>query len=164
MVTLLRFVPLSFFHWCENVWPGKWIREATWVFAITETIHIMVLAVLLGTIFVLDLRLLGLGLTKRPVSQLARELKPWTLTSLVLMVLTGIPLFMSEATRMGHDWPFFYKMIFLILAVLTQFTIFPAATREGRPEGSGLGKLAACLSLVCWFGVALAGRAIAFLG
>jgi hypothetical protein len=162
-MNLLRFIPYSFFRWCEAVWPGHWIREATWVFAITETIHIMVLTVLLGTIFVVDLRLLGLGLTRRPTSQLAKNLMPWTLTSVVLMVLTGVPLFMSEATRLGQSGPFFYKMVFLVLALATHFTIFGASTKPGQPEGSGLGKLSACLSLFCWFGVALAGRAIAFL-
>jgi hypothetical protein len=105
-MTLLHFVPMGFFQWCEAVWPGR-IREATWVFAVTETIHIMVLAVLLGTIFVVDLRLLGLGLKRRSAAQLAKDLMPWTLTSMVLMVLTGIPLFMSEAVRLADSVPFF---------------------------------------------------------
>jgi hypothetical protein len=163
-VTLLHFFPLSFFHACENVWPGLWVRKATWAFAILETMHIMVLAVLLGTTFVLDLRLLGLGLKRRPTGQLANELRPWNLTALALMVLTGVPLFMSEAVRMAQNVPFFYKMVLLFLAIVTQFTIFRAATQPGKPDGAAMGKLAACLSLTLWFGVALAGRAIAFLG
>jgi len=162
-MTLLHFVSIGFFRWCEVVWPGNWIREATWVFAIVETIHIMVLAVLLGTIFVVDLRLLGLGLKRRSAAQLAKELMPWTLTSMVLMLLTGIPLFMSEAVRLADSAPFFYKMLFLVLGLITHFTIFRRSTQAGKAEGTGLGKLAACLSLVCWFGVAIAGRAIAFL-
>jgi len=161
-MTLLRFIPMGFFQWCEAVWPGHWIREATWIFAITETIHIMVLAVLLGTIFVVDLRLLGMGLKRRSAAQLAKDLMPWTLTSMVLMVLTGIPLFMSEAVRLADSVPFFYKMFFLALALITHFTIYRSSTQPGRAEGAGLGKVAACLSLACWFGVAIAGRAIAF--
>jgi hypothetical protein len=162
-MTLVQFIPVRFFQWCETVWPGNWLREATWGFAVIETIHIMVLAVLLGTIFVVDLRLLGLGLKRRSAAQLARDLMPWTLTSMALMVLTGIPLFMSEAMRLRDSGPFFYKMLFLVLALITHFTIYRSSTQPGKSEGAGLGKVAACVSLACWFGVAMAGRAIAFL-
>jgi hypothetical protein len=154
---------MSFFHWCENVWPGKWIKDATWIFAITETIHIMVLAVLLGTIFVVDLRLLGFGMKRRSAAQMSHDLMPWTVTSTILMVLTGIPLFMSEATRLAQSGPFFWKIVFFFLALITHFTIFRSSTEPGKPEGAALGKFAACLSLFFWFGVAFAGRAIAFL-
>jgi len=162
-MTLLRFIPITFFRWCGSVWPGLWLKNATWVFAITETIHIMVLTVLLGTIFVVDLRLLGFGLTRRSTAQLAKELMPWTLTSLVLMILTGVPLFMSEALRLSESGPFFCKMVFFMLALVTHFTIFRVSTKPGQLEGSRRSKLAAYLSLFCWLGVALAGRAIAFL-
>ena len=162
-MNLLRFIPISFFKWCEFVWPGVWLKDATWVFAITETIHIMVLTVLLGTIFVVDLRLLGFGLKRRSAAQLARDLMPWTLTSIILMTLTGVALFMSEARRLSQSGPFFYKMVFLVLALVAHFTIVGASTKPAQPEGSALGKLAACLSLFFWFGVAFAGRAIAFL-
>jgi hypothetical protein len=73
-MTLVQFIPIGFFQKCEVVWPGNWLREATWGFAIIETIHIMVLAVLLGTIFVVDLRLLGLGLTRRSADALESDL------------------------------------------------------------------------------------------
>jgi hypothetical protein len=162
-MTLLHFIPISFFHWCEATWPGSWIKEATWVFAITETIHIMVLAVLLGTIFVVDLRLLGFGMKRRSASQLSHDLMPWMLTSTALMILTGVPLFMSEAVRLSQSAPFFFKMIFLPLALITHFTLTRVSTQPGAPEGAALGKVSACLSLFFWFGIAFAGRAIAFL-
>jgi hypothetical protein len=162
-MNLLHIIPISFFHGCENVWPGRWIKDATWVFAITETIHIMVLAVFLGTIFVVDLRLLGFGMKRRSSAQLAEELAPWTNVSVILMALTGVALFMSEAVRLSQSGPFFYKVLFLLLALIVHFTIFRSATRPGMPEGTTIGKVAACLSLFFWFGVAFAGRAIAFL-
>ena len=108
-MNLLRFIPISFFKWCEFVWPGVWLKDATWVFAITETIHIMVLTVLLGTIFVVDLRLLGFGLKRRSAAQLARDLMPWTLTSIILMALTGVALFMSEARRLSQKRTIFLQ-------------------------------------------------------
>ncbi len=162
-MNFLRILPISFFYWCESVWPGKWIKQATWVFAVTETVHIMVLAVLLGTIFVVDLRLLGVGLKRRSATTLAHEMEPWTLTSFVLMVITGVMLFMSEAVRLSQSGPFFYKILFLSLALIIHFTIIRSSTKPGVPEGGTLGKVAACLSLFFWFGVAFAARAIAFL-
>ena len=162
-MNFLHILPISFFHWCEAVWPGKWIKEATWVFAIVETIHIMVLAILLGSIFVIDLRLLGVGMKRRSPATLARDLSPWTITSIVLMVITGTMLYMSEAVRLSQSGPFFFKILFLFLALIVHFTITRASTRPGIPEGATLGKVAACLSLFFWFGVAFAGRAIAFL-
>ena len=162
-MTFLHMLPMSFFHWCEAVWPGRWIKEATWVFAIVETIHIMVLAVLLGTIFVIDLRLLGVGLKRRSPARLAEDLRPWMLTSIVLMAITGYMLYMSEAVRLSQSGPFFYKILFFVLALVVQFTLMRSATKPGAPEGATIGKVAACLSLFFWFGVAFAGRAIAFL-
>jgi hypothetical protein len=162
-MNLLHVLPISFFHWCEAVWPGSWIKQATWVFAIVETIHIMVLAVLLGTVFVIDLRLLGVGMKRRSPATLARDLAPWTWTSIVLMVITGIMLYMSEAVRLSQSGPFFFKILFLLSAFVVQFTLIRTVTRPGMPEGATLGKVAACLSLFFWFGVAFAGRAIAFL-
>jgi hypothetical protein len=70
---------------------------------------------------------------------------------------------MSEAVKLSNSSPFFYKMIFLCCAVILHFTLHRKAISSGTTRGSGLGKLAACLSLLCWLGVALAGRAIAFL-
>src|SRR5271169_5347475 len=112
-MTFLHFLPLAFFRWSEATWPGSWIKEATWVFAITETIHIMVVAVFLGTIIVVDLRVLGFGLRRIPTPRLERDLRPWTLTSFALMVMTGVTLYMSEAVRLCQSIPFFYKMVFL---------------------------------------------------
>jgi len=162
-MNLLRIVPLSFFVWCESVWPGLWIKEAMWVFATVETIHIMVLAILLGTIFIMDLRLLGVGMKRLSPAQLNKALSPWTLTSIVLMVITGTMLFTSEAVRLSQSVPFFYKMVFLLFALIVHFSIFRKATKPGVPEGAMIGKVAACLSLFCWFAVAFAGRGIAFL-
>ena len=50
----LHVLPIAFFRRCEDVWPGTWLKEATWTFAILETIHTMVLAVLLGAFQLLN--------------------------------------------------------------------------------------------------------------
>jgi hypothetical protein len=160
-VVFVRLLPMSFFAGCENTWPGSWIRHGQWAFAVTETLHVMVLGMLLGTIIVMDLNLLGFGVRRQSAAELASDLAPWTWSALALMVITGIPLFMSEALRLGKSGPFFYKMLFLLGAILIHACIFGRA-KSALGIGSGLGKLLGALSLICWLGVALSGRAIAF--
>jgi uncharacterized protein DUF6644 len=152
----------SFFRWCERSLLGHTIKYSQWDFAILETFHIIGIAVLLGSILVVDLRLLGFGMRRVSAAELAGEFRPWTGAALVLMFATGVPMFLSEAVRMSLNSPFFVKMILLSLALAIHFTIRSRATRRGA-EDSGFGKLAACLSLLSWLSVALAGRAIAFL-
>jgi hypothetical protein len=156
-----RFV--SLFIWCENTRLALWIKGATWVFAIIETIHIIGLTLLLGTIVIVDFRLLGLGMRKQTVGELAGELSPWTSLGLVLMILTGIPMFVSEAVRLYSSGPFYIKMAFLLLAVSFHFTLHRKAIASWTKENAWRGRIAACVSLTCWLGVALAGRVIAFL-
>ena len=159
---LLNVLPTSFFEWCENMPPGLWVRQATWGFAVIETLHIMALAVLLGSMLIIDLRLMGLGMTRHPAAELAGLLSPWFWASFFTMVATGICLFASEAVRLSGSGPFMYKMMFLLLAVGVHITIHRKAIANGV-EGAALGKAAGWLSLICWLGIALAGRAIAFL-
>jgi hypothetical protein len=162
-VTFGRILPAWFFTLCENSWLGSWFKHAQWLFAIDETFRIMALGMLIGTLVIVDLRLLGLGMRRQSVPQLAGFLAPWTLLGVALMIITAVPLFMSEAIKLSGSSPFFYKMIFLVCAITLHFTLHRKATASSTRQGSGLGKLAACLSLICWLGVALAGRAIAFL-
>jgi len=160
-MVLLKFLPLNFFTGCENTWPGSWIRHGQWAFAVTETVHIVVLGMLLGTIIVVDLNLLGFGVRRQSAAELTSDLAPWTWSALALMALTGIPLFMSEALRLSKSGPFFYKMLFLSVAIIIHASIFGRA-KLGSGIGAGFGRLMGALSLLCWLGVALAGRAIAF--
>jgi hypothetical protein len=162
-VTFGRILPGWFFSLCETTLPGSWFKNARWFFAIDETFHIMALGMLIGTLVIVDLRLLGFGMRRQSVSELSKYLAPWTLFGVALMIVTGVPLFMSEAIRLSRSSPFFYKMIFLVCAVTLHFTLHRKVTASSARQGSGLGKLAASLSLICWLGVALAGRAIAFL-
>jgi uncharacterized membrane protein len=118
---------------------------------------------LIGTLVIVDLRLLGLGMRRQSVAQVASYFAPWTLVGVALMVITGVPLFMSEAVRLSKSSPFLFKMIFLFCAVTLHFTLHRKAIASSTGHGSALGRLAATLSLMCWLGVALAGRAIAFL-
>jgi hypothetical protein len=160
---LIYLIPYSFFEACEMTAIGSWVAQSTYAFALIETLHIIALAVLLGTMVVVDVRLLGVNSRWHAPAELARELAPWTVVSLVLMFATGISMFLSEATRLSRNAPFYYKIVFLILAVVLHFAVYWKVTSAQHGEFSLSWKLVASLSLTSWFLVALAGRAIAFL-
>jgi hypothetical protein len=158
-----QFLPGSFFAWCHDSVIGEWINRSVWAFAIIETIHILALTVLLGTVIVLDLHLLGVGTRRQSTSELARELRPYTICALALLIITGVPMFMSQAIRYSQSISFFVKMTLLVMTIAFHFTVYRRATIGNAGERTGFGKVVASLSLVCWLGVALAGRGIAFL-
>lgn len=162
-MNLQTVLPVWFFHWCEATGLGKLIQQSKWSFAVIETVHIMALAILLGSFLIVDLRLFGVGMRKLTVAEVANQFGATSWVSFVVMVATGIPMYLSEAVRLSTSSPFFYKMVFLCLALLFHLTVHRRATKSSNSGGTGLAKLAASLSLVCWLAVALAGRAIAFL-
>ncbi len=154
---------LSFFEWCEDTAVGHAIRDSLWLFPVIESVHLLALALIGGAILVVDLRLLGLGLRSQPVAQLARDAQPWLIGGLVVMLSTGVLLFLSESIKCYYSPPFWYKMKFLLLALLFTSTVrrkVAAATETSvRPIW---GKLVALVSLALWFGVGFSGRWIAF--
>ncbi len=152
---------LGFFQWCYQTPVGEGIRESTWLFPVFEAFHLLGLGVTVGAVLLVDLRLLGVGLSKQPVAQLASAAQPWLIGSVALMFGTGIPLFLSEATKCYYSFPFWVKMTSLLLALLFAFTIRRrvAATPMPRPV---VDRATALTSLVLWFGVAWGGRWIGF--
>ena len=121
---LLKYLlPFAFFDWCESTALGGAVKGAMWSFAIVETVHIMALAVLLGTMVVIDLRLLGVGLKRMPTAELARLLSPWFWASFFVMVVSGVCLFLAEAIHLSASAPFAYKMAFVVIAVTVHLTV-----------------------------------------
>lgn len=153
----------SFIDWCNQLWIGIVIRKSTWLFPLIETLHLIALTILLGTVLILGLRLFRLILRNQKVSQLASELAPWTLGAVCTMILTGVLLFVSEPVKCYNNPPFRVKMVFLLLAITYHFTVYRKFTGAVPDKWSpALEKLAGAFSLILWFGVGLAGRAIGF--
>jgi len=156
---------LPFFQWCEASVFGSAIRTSPWAFAVIESVHLLGLAVIGGSVLVVDLRLLGLGLTNQSIRDVARDALPWLVGSLAVMLLTGVALFMSEAIKCYYSTPFWVKMTSLGLAILFTFTIRRKVTMadEARLRPLWL-KATAIASLALWFGVGAGGRWIGFSG
>lgn len=151
---------LPLFQWFEATAIGTVVRESLWLFPVIECGHLLALALLGGTVLVVDLRLLGLGLRAQPVAQLAQKVHPWLVGSLAAIVATGIPMFLSESVKCYYSPPFRYKMVLLLGATTFAFTLRRRVVSEGsRPM---LCRLTAVVSLTLWFGVGFSGRWIAF--
>ena len=119
---------LPFFQWCEASSVGTAIHNSTWAFAVIESCHLLGLAVIGGAVLVVDLRMLGLGLRRHAVADLARDAHPWLVGSLLAMLSTGIPLFLSEPIKCYYSTPFWVKMTCLLLAiVMVRFRLAEAA-------------------------------------
>jgi hypothetical protein len=155
---------LPIFKWFDASAMGAWVRDSRWIFPAIEAVHIVALAVLFGAVLMLNLRLLGLTLTDKPIARLARELNPWVLVSLIIILTSGILLFASEAMKAYASAPFLVKMLFLFTAMLFHYTIYRHVTKSNDAAlGPIWGKLAAIISIVLWLGVGLGGRGIGFL-
>jgi hypothetical protein len=160
---LLKALLLSFCQWCSNSFFGHGIRNSVWLFPSIEIIHLLALGVLGGTVLIVNLRLLGLRFRNEPVSALAREVQPWMVSGLVVMLVSGFFLFSSEAEKMYGNWAFRAKMVSLLLAVIFTFTVYRRVTMADENRVSPVWhKLAALVSLVLWAGVGFAGRAIGY--
>src|SRR5262245_33318150 len=139
------------------------INESSWIFPLVQAFHLAALGFLAGSILMVDLRLLGKGFSQQPIARVARDARPWLIGSLVAMVLTGVPQFMSLATK-EYESPYFrWKMGFLVAALIWTFTVKKIVTYspEGR-FGGVLTKLTGLVSIVLWACVAINGRLIGF--
>jgi len=101
----MDFLPL--FQRLEATTIGTVVRESLWMFPVIECVHLLALALLGGAVLLVDLRLLGFGLVNQPVDLLARKADPWLLVAWIAIIFTGIPMFLSEATKCYYSPPFF---------------------------------------------------------
>ena len=153
----------SFAQWAEASALGTAIRNSFWLFPFVEFFHLAALAVIGGAVLVVDMRLLGIGLRRTPVAELARDAQPFVMASLLVMIVSGVALFASEATKCYASDAFWIKMISLFLVIVFTFTVrrrvILSADRGASPIAS---KGAALVSVGLWFLVAWGGRWIGF--
>src|SRR5262245_16453839 len=111
----------NFFMWCERTAVHDAIANSLWAFAVIESVHLLALAAIGGAVLVVDMRMLGFGLQRQPISEVARNAYPWLVGSLIVMLATGIPLFISEPIKCYESTAFWIKMTSLALAIVFTF-------------------------------------------
>ena len=152
-----------FFEWHNTSWLGQKISDSIWYFPAIETVHILAMCIMFGALLVLNLRLLGLGMTKQPLPLLAKTLMPFVNWGLVLMLISGYAMFTSEALKDFSNDGFKFKMACLAGILIWQYTVYGWLLRQDDAKRSkALGAVAAMVNFVLWFGVGAGGRAIGF--
>jgi hypothetical protein len=156
-----------FCEWCYGTSVAAAIRDSLWLFPAIESVHLLGLALLGGTVLIVDLRLLGAGLRRQAIAELAASVRPWMVAGVIVMLASGALLFVSEAMKCYESGPFRLKMAALALALTFTFTIHRGyIARSARAPGDGAtttgGRVVALISLSLWSLVGLMGRAIGF--
>jgi hypothetical protein len=148
------------FEWLGSLAVSRAIGESLWIYPVIQAFHLVFLAILVGALWIVDLRLLGRGMTRQPVLQVAQDARPWLFIGLVGMVLTGLPQLMQNWSRQYYSEFFWQKMYFLTAALIFTFTVRVYVTRaEGRISPIWA-RLTAVVSIFLWMNVAIAGRLI----
>lgn len=141
--------------------PAQWLRFSRWGYAAVNTLHVLGIALLVGAIVPLDLRLLGWR-RHVPLAPLARLLQSVALAGLLLAITAGALLFISRATEYAAQPLFLIKLTLIALAVLNALALntVPQLTHASRARL----RVAAGLSLLLWPTALVAGRFLAFVG
>jgi len=134
-----------------------------WLFPATECVHILSFALSIGTIAVVDLSLLDVGLGRKSAVPLWRSCRPWTMTGLVLIIFSGLLLFASDPDHYYLNPTFQFKIPVFLVAVIWNYTIHRRAVLAGNGSGA-LSILAGMGSLVLWIAVVFGGLFVAFGG
>ena len=153
---------LPFFEWCETLWLGRAVVGSLWLFPVIEAVHLLALSVLGGAVLIVDLRLLGTGLKSWTPAELWHEARPYMIGGLIVLVATGVPLFLSEAIKCYYNNSFWVKMTTLPIAIGFAFTTRAQALHESVRNTPRRRALIGAVSITLWLIVAAAGRWIGF--
>lgn len=158
---------LPFLKSVETWGPSLAIRNSLFWFPLLEAIHVMGLAMVFGTILIVDLRALGVASYQRRFNVLSDELLKWTWAAFVLTAATGVLMFMANPVVYAENTFFRIKLVLLALAganmMVFQFTVGRNAATWGEARSAPLvGKIACTLSLVLWISIIFMGRFIGF--
>jgi hypothetical protein len=143
------------------------IRESLYMFPLLEATHVIGLALVFGTIAIVDLRLLGLASSERSFERVASDILKWTWAAFALTAVTGALMFTTNAGVYYHNFYFRTKMVLLLLAGVNMGVFELTAGRaiprwDNAPSAPSPGKAVAVLSLILWIGIIFMGRLIGF--
>ncbi|PPL02213.1 DUF6644 family protein [Parapedobacter indicus] len=156
----------DFLDWLENTPWADEIRQSLWLYPALEIVHIVGIVVLVGAAFMFDLRLLGVS-KSMSLSGLSSYLLPWSARGLLLIIPSGILLFITNAQALGNDPTFLLKLGLLGIAALNvlvfhRFMGKRHVTRAGHAAVPAAAKVSAMVSIGVWIAVIACGRLLAY--
>jgi hypothetical protein len=143
------------------------LHESLYAYTWIETAHVIAITLFVGTIAMVDLRLLGWAWRTVPISQVTSRILPWTVAGFVLMFVTGVLLFYAIPVRTWHSIWFRTKLVLLLLAAVNVWFYHRRVQRnrafwDNAARPPLLARACAMISLVVWLSVIVAGRMIAY--
>jgi hypothetical protein len=156
---------MAFLEWLQSTWVGVWVAESLWAYPLLETIHSIGMAMLIGSLGLINLRVVGY----KPDLPLldTQQLLPLAWLGFTLNAISGSLLFTSDAVYFFSSWTFRIKMALIVLggvnaAILGRRVFREAVASNAAPPPTSSTKWIAVTSLVFWFGAVCAGRLIAY--
>lgn len=143
------------------------LRESLTLWPALEAAHVMSIMLFAGTIFMVDLRLLGVIFRKVPFSEMDKRILPLTVAGFILLVITGLILVYSKPIIYYYSVFFRVKMVLIVLALIN-IIIFHKKVQNSQAEWDNDAKaptaarISATISLVSWIAVIICGRMIAY--
>jgi uncharacterized membrane protein len=143
------------------------IRNSLLLFPVIESVHVLGLTMVFGTIVIVDVRLLGMASTERPFSAVASDVLKWTWLAFAVTVTSGLLMFITSAGTYYHNAYFRAKMAMIVLAGLNTLAFELTAKRSVRSwdrdkAAPAVGRIVAAVSLVVWIAVIVLGRWVGF--
>lgn len=147
---------------------AQYLAESAWAFPTVESIHVLFLVLVVGSIFVVDFRLVGISPSHRSVRDLSREVLPITWAGFAIAALSGLAMFASKATTYLENKAFLIKLVLLAFAGINMLIFHFLTYRSVDRWDVGVSppraaRIAGGLSLLLWTAIIFAGRWIGFL-
>lgn len=134
---------------------GDALNHTEWAFPLAECFHILFFAMAIGTVMIVDLRLLGLAFPKQTPAKLAQDTWVYTLIGLVVTVFAGMTLFISDPRMYMHNASFRFKITALLVAIIYHYTVHHRVVASNL--SAGLNAVAGAISVVLWASVVVGG-------
>ena len=151
------------FQWIQSTDLSTAIRSGIWLFPTIETVHVLAITTVVGSILMVDLRLLGIASRKTPTTLIARELLPYTWTAFAIAAISGAMLFSSKPSVYVADRQFELKFLFMALAGINMVLFHRGTYRRVLQWDNDLpppmgARLAGGISIALWCAVVFMGR------
>ena len=156
----------GFVNWLAGTQWSIALHESLYMYSITESAHVMAIMLFVGTIMMVDLRLLGVSYRKTPVSEMTNRILPWTVGGFIVLCITGVMLFYAIPIRTWHSIWFRIKCVLLVVGMIN-ITWFTFKVERDKAKWD-LGptprnaRISAGVSLFVWTFVIVFGRLIAY--
>jgi hypothetical protein len=155
---------LPFFTWLESLQLGAAVDESGYLIAAINVSHLLALAIFVGAALIVDLRLLGRGMTQQPLARVVRGAQPWLARGFAALAVTGILHIVATPMKVYYSENFWFKMQLLVVAVLFTFIMRSRIVRVDEARlGPFWGKAFAVVSITLWTTIAVQGRLIGLL-